>query len=777
MKTIILIRENIKKQKGSFIGIFLLMFIITISLSAVLCIWNNSRDYVGDEMDRIAYGDIVYWMNNNTERIDSIVSEIKKIDGVSEVTRDENIICKLLINGKEAGSTVFAYPYGYHTDYRVFKEDSVGYQENVKALKEGEIYAPIAYQSLYETKIGDSIQLKGYDKTFTVKGFFEDPAGGSTMMGMKNIMISDADMKELKNGESKEYCVGCTLHIFKGENVDSVGEIQRKIGEQVDLKLDAAHGYLASSIAGFMLILQNIFIGFLIGFVLILLVISLIVIGHSISTGVEQSYVDLGILKAIGFTKRDLCKVQSLQYLVTLLAALFLGIIASAFLVKGVNILILPSTGIMIPSTLPVRLIFICFGTILLIFMTFIEWQVNKIGKITPMSAIRGGRSDVHFDGRIHMQIKKEGLQLFMAIRQITTGKRRYTGACMITALLVFFLVFCSRTYGWLGEDGSGLMNSMGVASVNGRSYDLGVRYEDEELKQEVEECIEEISPILVTYQAKTRSVVINGVDTIANILSEPKYLNMVDGRYCKYDNEVVVTEVIAKEQNIKIGDTIKIDIDNHDVELLVTGINQCANDMGNNISLCTKAYERITEDKSPYFNNYVIKDKAQKEAVIAKLKKKFGDKIGIDDNTWSGIDGVVKAAGMLEWIMYGISTIFILVVVAMTGGKILFKEQQDLGIYKAIGFHSGHLRISFAIRFFLVSIVGATLGAVLGMLLTDPIASQLFSYMGVSNFQSPINVSGMVEAVLYVIAIVFVFAFLISRKIQKTNPSILISE
>ena len=110
MKYVTLVRENMKKHKGSFIGIFLLMFIITVSLSSVLSIWNNSGSYVSDEMERIQYGDLIYWMNNNGKKIDKIVESMEAVDGVDKVVKEDNAIIKIVIDGEEVPYVSSGYP-------------------------------------------------------------------------------------------------------------------------------------------------------------------------------------------------------------------------------------------------------------------------------------------------------------------------------------------------------------------------------------------------------------------------------------------------------------------------------------------------------------------------------------------------------------------------------------------------------------------------------------------------------------------------------------------
>ncbi|MEE1304053.1 MAG: ABC transporter permease [Agathobacter sp.] len=773
MKTITLLRENIKKHKGNFVGVFILMFIIVVSSSAVLTIWDNSRSYIRSQMDRVEFGDLIYWMNKNDSETDGIKAKLEEIQGIEKVVKKNNIIFLARVNGYEPNTTYFAYEYdGSDKDFKIFDGNSTEYYKSTQLLDKGQIYVPVTMKNICDAKIGDSFEIKGAGE-YTIKGFFEDPTAGSASMGMKNILVSEEDFKELSKGENKEYTYACMLNIFMKEG-SSVAEVQKNITEEINLKRYLVFSYYASSIEGFMLLNQNIFMAILLGFVLILLIISIIVIGHSISTGIEQSYTDLGILKALGYTKANLMWVMALQYLVPILSALVIGLAVSPLLIAGINTIILPATGVFFPATISVQTVFTALTLMLLILIIFIMANVNKIGRITPIKAIRGGKSDVFFNSRIHFQLHGKGLQFWLALRQITSGMKRYIGACVITMLLMFFIAFTSRLFGWLGANGEGLMKAAGVASVNDKIYDLGVYYNDKEIQDEVEQDIRKYSPIEVWYTSKVRGVQINGVEIIANAISNTEYLNMLKGRYCKYDNEIVITEIMADALKADIGDTIELAVDNKKAEYIITGINQCANDLGQNISMSMEAYGRIGNDDECMYN-YVLEDQNRKEKVIDCLKEKYDEKIVIDDNSWSGIDAIVSASKALSILVYIICGIFIFVVVSMTGGKLLFREKQDLGIYKALGFNSGVLRVSFALRFLLVAIIGSILGCGLSIYITDPLAGKLFKFAGVGYFQSEINVIMMLAEMGLVVGIFFVFSYLIAGKIKKTNPNILI--
>lgn len=54
----------------------------------------------------------------------------------------------------------------------------------------------------------------------------------------------------------------------------------------------------------------------------------------------------------------------------------------------------------------------------------------------------------------------------------------------------------------------------------------------------------------------------------------------------------------------------------------------------------------------------------------------------------------------------YGVAAVFIRIVTTITGSKLLLAEQKNLGIYKAVGFRTNRLRLTFALGFGMTAVV-----------------------------------------------------------------------
>lgn len=788
MKYFNLSRADMKSQKGSLIGIFMLILIITVSLCAVISVWSNSNDYEKERIEGVEYGDIAYWLPEIPNR-EELAAQVEALDEVERVEVQEIIVFhRYFVQGETEGVEGSIHLLTWEDcgqNYRIYREDMEGFREKPEELKDGEVYVSPSFCAIYDVQAGDTLELTAQEggpaEVFKIKGFFEDPVAGSAMMGMKQIFLTKNDMRKLSGqlDEAGENAQGQRLNVFHlfrvKDSALSAGEFQKIVNAGTDLAAEAGFSYGKETIMGFMLILYNIFAGFLLVFVMVLLVVAMLIAGHSISSGIEQNYVNMGILKAIGYTRRDLRIVWLLQYLFVIVCGMGIGIPLSTLVVRKINRLTVTVTGLLVPSPIPVGKSLLALGSILLVIIAFICVKTAKISRITPIRAIRGGAEDVYFKSRFMAPIRKGGLHFWLAYRQLISGKKQYISACLVASLLVFFLSLTARMDAWIGPDGKGLMDSFSASR-----YDLGIRCTDEGMEEEIEGILEERAGIVDSYQFVMSRASVGQIEYLMNIISKPEYFNLLLGRSCLYRNEIVVTQGVADELRIGTGDTVSVAFGGKELDFIVSGIYQCANDMGENFGISKEGFERFREpeaEEESYYTYYLLQDASVTEETAQFLKETYGERIFIDENMWSGVDIIVLALSALMVFMYLVTIVFILITVTLTGSKILYKEQHDLGIYKSLGYASGKLRLAFSLRFGIVSAAGSALGILLSAVLTDPLASAMLKMCGISRFASSLTPFRMALPAMIVSALFFLFAWCAAGRVKKVEPGILIVE
>lgn len=781
MEIFTLLSANLRRHKGSLTGIFLLVLMAAAVFETVLSVWTNTGAYVRGEMERAGFGELTAWVSE-VRNIPQLSADIEAVPRVERVEAQTLIFSNYRANGVESDSEGQLITYSPNENrYKFFKDDLSGYREQPSEILRGEVYVSPSTVTMLDVKIGDEITFpiarSGRDLTLIVRGFYEDPFMGSSMIGMKGFLICEADraavLEILQNaGIDALARSGALLHIFSTDGL-TLSELNGVINESTDLSQFAEFVHGKDEILGFMVILQNAFCGLMSAFAAVLLIAAAAVIGHSIGGTISADSVNMGILKTIGFDSCRLRTVQLLMYLFTIAAGFAAGIILSVPLGAFAASFTVTTTGIKIPTALPVGLTVLLFAAVIALLGSFIVIRTRKIIKISPMSAIRRETENPQFSPEKMPCAFGHGIIFRLALRQLISGRRRYIGAFATAVLLAFFISLIGRMDTWLGKDGKGMMDAFNPAD-----HDLGVQIFGSLTVEEAEKTVREFSEISDSYWLAMPSAAVNGVDFTINVIDQPERFHILEGRTCVGENEVVLTEFLAADFGVSIGDTVTVSGGKGSGEYRVSGIYSCANDMGDNIGMSREGWIKIgNDDPRLWCRHYFLADPSQKAAITEALTRAYGGDVHVHENTWPGLSGIISAMQLLIIAMYVMSAAFILIVTVMTGGRIISAEQHDLGIYKAIGLCTNKLRMAFALRFGITAYAGSITGVILAAAFTDPIVSAMMKLAGISNFSSAPSVGNVPLPIGTVTALFTVFAYLSSKKIRHTELTVLISK
>lgn len=777
-----ILRANIRRQKGSFIGITLLVLITTVLLCAVIGVWKNSMDYEEEQLERLHYGDLLIWMYENPIE-EELIGQLKGAEGVGEVISQEMIYSNYQINGTESSNILFCIPYDPDVwDFHFFTDELDGISEEETKIPDGSCYVPAAFYDTFDARIGDEVVLlldEDKELPLRIAGWFEDPESGSSLMGMKNILVNGSEYERLLGqiSDAGQAAPVTRLEIFADEAGGiTVNEMQQNINQDTDVLAYAQMSYQTRQLANMMTMIQSIFAGVLILFAVVLLVVAMVVLGHSISSHMEQDYVNMGILKAVGYNNGHLRRLQIAQYMIAAGAGMLLGIPLSIPVMGLVSSMTITATGLCMPAVLPIELCLPVLLVIVAVLLLFIYGKTARLRRITPIRAIRGGIGDVYFKSRAHTPVCRKGLHFWLSLRQLISGKKQYISTGLVSVLLVFFLSLVGRLDAWVGEDGEGIMKSLDVAE-----YDVGIISEgDHVTREEWEQVIREYSGIQAAYRIRMTTAALNGMNYTMYFCDDPSRYKLLQGRTCRYANEILVTDFVAEDLGLEIGDTVVVGYGDYQEEYVVSGIYQCANDLGANFAMSFDGFSRVDSARAELWNSYwyyQLADASKTQEVIEALEDRFGEDVATDTAGWSGASAIVSGMDALIPLMYVVVVVFILTTISMSGSKILFRERRDLGIYKSLGFSDRMLRLAFALRFGMVSVIGSLLGMVSSALLTDSLAGALLRMCGISRFVSHLNPWEMMWPAILVTLLFVAFAYLVARSIRRAELTILIAE
>ena len=293
----ILFRAGLRRHRSSLAGVFVLLLLVSLSLGTVLTIWSNSGRYVAAEMERAGFGTLTAWVSDVPD-LDGLSNEITSLPDVTAVETQQIIFSNYAVGEQESDSEgqMICLP-SDEERYRFFTDDLSSYRESIPQIAPGEVYVSPSLVSMFGVEVGNEITFPiaraGGDVAFTVRGFYEDPFMGSSMIGMKGFLICQEDYDTLteiiqSSGIDALARNGAMLHIFS-DSAMTTSALNQAINEQTSLPAYTEFVHTAQAIQGFMLILQNAFSALLIALVIVLLAAVLVVLSHSTGSTIEAN--------------------------------------------------------------------------------------------------------------------------------------------------------------------------------------------------------------------------------------------------------------------------------------------------------------------------------------------------------------------------------------------------------------------------------------------------------------------------------------------------------
>ena len=807
------LRGNMRRNKGVHISVLVLMLIISLAFCSVLSYYTNSIRHDSEAMEEVGYGGMLAALYGENRldaygtSADKIIKNIGKCDAVQEVKATDVVYLLLKdCNGKGGNSSFVLNDTDSVLTYDQYDVDN---KMTDRRLEKGEVSVPFSFIGMYDCKIGDTVEL-GNDNgsyTFKVASFFEDPYMGSSVMGIKTILISDEDFADLKAKAAEDHRSGLEddkrsfelsklIIIDKKPGLDLTEmEFERELNNVSDF---ASYCWITLSkeqAGSYMLLMTKVFSTVLLIFVVLLLVAAMIVLGHNIGSSIEMDFVNIGILKAVGMTNSS---VKLAGYMCTVAAGLFAGIPLAIPILKIINSATRSSSGLEVPSDINVGLVLCVILSILLLIAAFIMLKTRRISEATPIKAIRGGRDSVHFSSVLKLPVSGKKLGVSLAYRQFISEKKQYAAAIIVTAILAMFMILMNDMMRWFNSQ------NMLVDMFSVTKYDLTASFVDEDTQKDIENVISEHTAYR-KYQMSSEYLLFDDVQMYCYIVEDPDMINTIrKGRTCTYDNEVLITQYVADGFHMDVGDTVTVKRGGVARKMVISGIYDSANDVGKNFAISKAAYSKFasegivsesgvsgaaksSSDEEEWSGKeicYDLDNTDECDAIIQEIDKRYGDNQGITysihsaKDDFEGVAGTVNIAIQgLTLLTYMLGAVFVIVTVIIVCGKVLMREQKDIGIYKALGFTSFRLRCQLAVRFIVTAVVGSLLGIVLALIVSKPFFKAGFESFGIYSFNLSTSVISLVIPLVFMSVLFSVVAFIRAGNIRKVQPQVLIAD
>ncbi len=764
--------SNLRRSRGQTFSVAVLILLAAAMLNMWLMLAMDYRQNFDRCHDRL-HGEHV------TLAMDSEPGEVRSF--LTDVLEEEPEVTEYYMDDALCMVGNFAYNGGeVNTEFVILEKDAALERPigRVEIVEEGDgetgVYLPMLYKT-GDIAVGRLIELKIGSNTvnYPVSGFFNSVMAGSHNCGMCELLLTRDLYEEL---EERGYAPEATLLSVRlaqgGSSAEFEADLKSKVSEGFPYSRVISNSYAMVSTSRY--ISQMICSGIVSAMAFFVLLIALVVIASNIGNHIQENMRNLGALKAVGYTSRQLVLSLLVQFLGISLAAAVLGTGLSYLLFPSINAMMISQTGIPYEMgflPLPCVLSFGILGTA----VALAVWlSSRRIRKIDPILALRQG-IETHNFRQNHVPLDKTGrsLNLALALKNTLSGVRQNVTVCVTMLVLSLVVVF------------SGLMVENMIADIRpflymvvGETADscVNVNVGIEEAFLGEMESEPDVEKIYLYNTVNVRHA--EGMDLMAMLCDDFSQVNnqgvCIQGRFPRYDNEVAIAAKYAGEKELEIGEEIRLTVGEREERYIITGFTQISNNLGRDCLLTREGYEKLGELQNLSYY-LVLREGADLEDFHERVRQNFAGNVNTTLDIQSIIGGTASVyVSLMKIIVCAVlflSVIIIAFVLFLLVRTMLGRKKHDYGILKALGFTTGQLIVQTALSFMPAMILSTAAGLVVCSLVINPLVALFLNGIGIVKCTFTVPVGFVAAAGAGLVLLAFGIACLLSLRIRKITP------
>jgi len=775
-KSCLLVRSNLRRAKGQA-AIMVLMLLAAAMLNLWLMLAMDYRQNFDRYHDKLHAEHVALLVDSRRKDMNEYLTEVLEGDSRTADYRLDDILSMV-------GS--FAYNGGELNSYFAIFEKEAALSRPIGAVEIVEdsshtsgIYLPMLYKT-GDLDVGRTIEITigNHPIRYTICGFFNSVMAGSHNCGMCALLLTEDKYREL---EENGYALPSTLVSVRiddgSESEDFEAMLKNALSAEYPDTRPSSTSYTLVSQSRY--ISQMICSGVVSAMAFFILLIAVVVISSNIVNYIQENMRNLGALKTIGYTGRQLACALLLQFLgITLLAALA-GIILSYCLFPAVNTMMTAQTGIpysirFLPFPLLAVLLILCGSTALTVWLSS-----RRIKAVDPITALRQGILTHNFK-RSHVALEKTSapLQLALSLKTTLSGIRQNLTVSITMLVLSLVVVFSGLMLENMILDMEPFLNMI-VGEIADSCISISAETEEAFLQDISRDG--RVEKVYLYHSVEVRHV--GGLGLLATLCDDFSKANnqgiCPEGRFPKYDNEVAIGIKYAKENGLKIGEEIRLTAEGKEESYLISGFTQISNNLGKDCLLTRSGYERL--GSLSVLNYYLnLPDDVDIDAFNEDISARFPGNIYAALNIASTVSGATSVyVSLMTIIVIAVlilSVIIIAFVLYLLVRTMLNNKKRDYGILKALGFTTGQLILQTALSFMPAVILSTTAGMLLCSMIINPLTSLFLRGIGIvkCTFAIPVRFNVLAGAALILLS--FAIACLLSLKIRRIVPRALLA-
>ncbi len=458
-------------------------------------------------------------------------------------------------------------------------------------------------------------------------------------------------------------------------------------------------------------------------------------IANTIGEAVRARTHQIGLLKAVGFTRGQLALVYLLEYLGLALVAGVAGLAAGG--VAG-SVILRPLTALFGETRvhIPLGIVLISPLGTLLIAALFTLWPVRRAARLEAVAAIRTGAERPR---RRAASLPRASLPLAVGLNDALSRPVRST----LTALALAMAVFTATAGLTVNATFQAFLTNptLGALPDGDLFLDRTVHLPDGEVRRLID-ALPDVTAYYVQiwggWQFPGES------DSYWAMFREgdltPFRFPMVEGRMVNSPDEVVVAYNLAKERALALGDPLTITLSDRPFTFRIVGVYREANNRGRMLILPLEARRRVQPDVAPHRYVLRLRPGADAQVLAEELTAASRDQLDVrepaDFKTPAWTVSARQMLVALTLVLVGIAVVGVFNTLWMG----VQERRRELALLKAVGVTPRQLALSVLTGAAAVALIGYAVGVPLGIVGTQFLIDTVARGMGFGPLRSAVD-------------------------------------
>lgn len=767
-KSIILAINFCKKNLGQLLSFSIILLIATILFSSAIVLNNNiSNDY--DEKYQKLNTASTFFTIPSIQYSDRLIDDINNLEDIKEIDVKSGIMLTVPVemNGdKQDQNQIF---------YKINNNDKINQYEIIEETDdyvENPIYLSYYTYANSSLKIKDKyeFELNGKKYSFTIKGVITEMLYGNYTSSVIGVYLTDESYDYLlENNSDKEVK---TISVISNNSQKSYNNISKYLSKNNISILNKNYDEQSKSQR---LAISNIIVFILIIFSAIILLISLLVSKFKIQNSIDEEMTNMGVLKALGYTSKEIIFSIILPYIISGLIFTLIGIGLSYLLIPILANVIALQSGFIWHSSIDIfsNILVLIINIILIILFSLLA--AKQIKRLNPINAIRGIIQNKTVKNHFKVEKTNGNIHFILMLKNFINTKKQN----ILLGIVLFFITILTSFVGILFYNIN--LNPINFIDTLVEEHPSIVITSDSNLKDEIN-AIDGVKQAIYYDENGSVNLEENSYktfvsETFNNLANDLCY----KGKNPSNKNEIAIGSSISEKYNLDLGDYITLTKDNKSLEFKIVGLIQSVNYAGEVIEITLEGYKELDDTYIPK-TLYIYLDNENDATNFEKiLEDKFGNDItsivNYVESMNSAVNMYVSLISIVCIVIIVITILLIYLILYVLISSIITKRKQELGIFKAIGYVNKQLILQLVGGFMPSTIIATILGFLVSKLYMSNIYEFIFKSVGAYKISFEYPIIMFIIIVIVLVISTLLIGVLLSKKIKKISPYSLIKE